>query len=188
MIAVSFSRLFFRNAINEGLPVVELAGGTAFIRNDDRVQIDFEKGTVTHNGKSYKFPATSEGSPRHPERRRPHPAREEGAGQELVLALRRSPSQVTMAWPWQAAAASVYKGSDCLTARCLCTMAGRAALRGDDMARIAVDEKMIAAFCREHRIRRLALFGSALRDDFRPESDVDVLVEFEPGAAPGLCA
>jgi hypothetical protein len=54
------------------------------------------------------------------------------------------------------------------------------------MARIAVDEKMIAAFCREHRIRRLALFRSALRDDFRPESDVDVLVEFEPGAAPGL--
>jgi 3-isopropylmalate/(R)-2-methylmalate dehydratase small subunit len=57
VIAVSFSRLFFRNAINEGLPVVELAGGTAFIQKDDRVQIDFEKGTVTHNGKSYSFPA-----------------------------------------------------------------------------------------------------------------------------------
>jgi hypothetical protein len=54
------------------------------------------------------------------------------------------------------------------------------------MARIAVDEKIIAAFCREHQIRRLALFGSALRDDFRPESDVDVLVEFDPGFAPGL--
>ena len=54
------------------------------------------------------------------------------------------------------------------------------------MARIEVDEKRIAAFCREHQIRRLALFGSALRDDFRPESDVDVLVEFDPGFAPGL--
>ena len=54
------------------------------------------------------------------------------------------------------------------------------------MARIEVDEKRIAAFCREHQIRRLALFGSALRDDFRPESDVDVLVVFDPGFAPGL--
>ena len=44
----------------------------------------------------------------------------------------------------------------------------------------------IADFCRWHRIRRLALFGSVLRDDFRPESDIDVLVEFEPRAAPGL--
>lgn len=44
----------------------------------------------------------------------------------------------------------------------------------------------IADFCRRHRIRRLALFGSALRDDFTPESDVDVLVEFEPDAQVGL--
>ena len=44
----------------------------------------------------------------------------------------------------------------------------------------------IAEFCRRHRIRRLALFGSILRDDFRPESDIDVLVEFEPGARTGL--
>jgi 3-isopropylmalate/(R)-2-methylmalate dehydratase small subunit len=57
VVAVSFSRLFFRNAINEGLPVIELAGGTDFIHKDDRIQIDFEKGTVTHNGKSYGFPA-----------------------------------------------------------------------------------------------------------------------------------
>jgi len=57
VIAVSFSRLFFRNAINEGLPVVELAGGTTMIAKDDKVQIDFEKGTVTHKGKSYTFPA-----------------------------------------------------------------------------------------------------------------------------------
>jgi len=54
------------------------------------------------------------------------------------------------------------------------------------MARIAVDEARIAAFCREHKIRRLSLFGSALREDFRPESDVDILVEFEPGYVPGL--
>lgn len=54
------------------------------------------------------------------------------------------------------------------------------------MARINVDKQRIAEFCRSHRIRRLALFGSVLRDDFGPRSDVDVLVEFEVGHAPGL--
>ena len=44
----------------------------------------------------------------------------------------------------------------------------------------------LTAFCRGHRIRRLALFGSILRDDFRPDSDVDMLVEFEPGARTGF--
>jgi hypothetical protein len=44
------------------------------------------------------------------------------------------------------------------------------------------DIEVIAGFCRRHHIRELSLFGSVLRDDFRPESDVDVLVEFEPGA------
>ena len=44
----------------------------------------------------------------------------------------------------------------------------------------------IEAFCRRHHIRKLAFFGSVLRDDFTPESDVDVLVEFEPGHTPGL--
>ena len=44
----------------------------------------------------------------------------------------------------------------------------------------------IAAFCREKGIRRLALFGSILRDDFGPDSDIDVLVEFEPGARTGF--
>ncbi len=44
----------------------------------------------------------------------------------------------------------------------------------------------IEALCREHHIRRLALFGSALRDDFSADSDVDVLVEFEPSARIGL--
>ena len=45
--------------------------------------------------------------------------------------------------------------------------------------RIPVDEAKIGDFCRRHHIRRLSFFGSVLRDDFRPESDVDVLVEFE---------
>jgi len=44
----------------------------------------------------------------------------------------------------------------------------------------------IAAFCRRHRIQRLWLFGSILREDFRPDSDVDVLIEFEPGTGAGL--
>lgn len=44
----------------------------------------------------------------------------------------------------------------------------------------------IADFCRRHGVRRLAVFGSALRDDFRPDSDVDVLVEFAEGRAVGL--
>ena len=48
-----------------------------------------------------------------------------------------------------------------------------------------MDRQKTADFCRRHHIRRLALFGSVLRDDFRPESDVDVLVEFESGHAPG---
>ena len=50
---------------------------------------------------------------------------------------------------------------------------------------LQLDRDQIADFCRRHRIRRLALFGSALRDDFSPDSDVDVLVEFEPGARIG---
>ena len=44
----------------------------------------------------------------------------------------------------------------------------------------------LADFCRRHHIRRLAIFGSALRQDFRPDSDLDILVEFEPGHTPGL--
>lgn len=52
-------------------------------------------------------------------------------------------------------------------------------------ANVAVPEQAIAAFCRRHGIRRLAFFGSALRPDFRPDSDVDVLVEFETGRTVG---
>jgi predicted nucleotidyltransferase len=51
---------------------------------------------------------------------------------------------------------------------------------------IAVDPKELERFCRRHHIRKLAWFGSVLRDDFRSDSDVDVLVEFEPGHVPGL--
>ncbi len=51
---------------------------------------------------------------------------------------------------------------------------------------LRIPESDLAEFCRRNHIRRLALFGSVLRDDFRPESDIDVLVEFEPGQTPGL--
>lgn len=53
-------------------------------------------------------------------------------------------------------------------------------------ARISLPQKEIQAFCQQHHIPRLALFGSVLRDDFRPDSDVDVLVDFEEGVEPGL--
>lgn len=52
--------------------------------------------------------------------------------------------------------------------------------------RVPLDHRQLAGFCRRHHIRRLAFFGSVLRDDFGPESDIDVLVEFEPGHVPGL--
>jgi predicted nucleotidyltransferase len=53
-------------------------------------------------------------------------------------------------------------------------------------AQIDLPRDKIAVFCRTHHIRRLAVFGSVLRPDFRPDSDIDVLVEFEPGHVPGL--
>ena len=52
-------------------------------------------------------------------------------------------------------------------------------------ARIAIDREKLAEFCQRNPIRKLSLFGSVLREDFRPDSDVDVLVEFEPGRTPG---
>ena len=51
---------------------------------------------------------------------------------------------------------------------------------------VNISQAAISAFCQRHNIRRLSLFGSILRDDFRPESDIDVLVEFAPGRTPGL--
>jgi predicted nucleotidyltransferase len=51
---------------------------------------------------------------------------------------------------------------------------------------IEIPRERIAAFCQANGIRRLSLFGSVIHDDFRPESDIDVLVEFQPGARVGL--
>jgi len=53
-------------------------------------------------------------------------------------------------------------------------------------SQIPVHKQQIAEFCRQHHIRRLSLFGSVLRADFNAQSDVDVLVEFEPEHVPGL--
>ena len=53
-------------------------------------------------------------------------------------------------------------------------------------ARIPVHGRQISGLCRRYHVRRLALFGSVLRDDFRPDSDVDVLVAFEPEARIGF--
>ena len=54
------------------------------------------------------------------------------------------------------------------------------------MARIDLDQEAVEAFCRKHGLRKLSLFGSVLRDDFRPDSDVDVLVEFREGVRAGF--
>jgi uncharacterized protein len=51
--------------------------------------------------------------------------------------------------------------------------------------RLSIDRNALADFCRRNRIRKLSLFGSVLRDDFRADSDVDMLVEFEAGAQVG---
>ena len=53
-------------------------------------------------------------------------------------------------------------------------------------ARLFPDPDALAALCRRYRIRRVSLFGSTLRGANRPDSDVDLLVEFEPGRKPGL--
>ena len=52
--------------------------------------------------------------------------------------------------------------------------------------KVAFDQARLAEFCRRNHIRRLAVFGSALREDFGPHSDVDVLVEFQAGHVPGF--
>ena len=48
------------------------------------------------------------------------------------------------------------------------------------MLRLSIDPEVLAAFCRAHGVRKLSLFGSVLKGTARPESDVDLLVEFEP--------
>jgi len=52
--------------------------------------------------------------------------------------------------------------------------------------RIRIPERKIIKFCKRNHIRRLAFFGSVLRDDFTPDSDIDMLVEFDPRYVPGL--
>ena len=54
------------------------------------------------------------------------------------------------------------------------------------MPQLSIPKTDLAAFCQAHGIRRLAIFGSALRADFGPDSDIDLLVEFAPDRAPGL--
>ncbi len=56
----------------------------------------------------------------------------------------------------------------------------------NSQAQISLPQERIAEFCRKHHIKKLAIFGSALRADFRDDSDIDVLVEFEPDYIPGL--
>jgi predicted nucleotidyltransferase len=51
---------------------------------------------------------------------------------------------------------------------------------------IRLPPEKIADFCRRNRIRKLSLFGSALKDQLRKDSDIDLLVEFQPGEAPSL--
>ena len=52
--------------------------------------------------------------------------------------------------------------------------------------RISIPKDKIADFCKQNQVRRLSLFGSILREDFGPDSDIDILVEFEPGTRVGL--
>ncbi|MCJ7687474.1 MAG: nucleotidyltransferase family protein [Desulfobacteraceae bacterium] len=53
-------------------------------------------------------------------------------------------------------------------------------------SRIELPQDKIASFCKKHHIRKLSLFGSVLRDDLGPDSDIDILVEFEPGKVPSF--
>jgi len=51
---------------------------------------------------------------------------------------------------------------------------------------VKISKEKIRRFCQHHHVQKLSLFGSVLRDDFTPESDIDFLVEFEPGKTPGF--
>jgi uncharacterized protein len=50
---------------------------------------------------------------------------------------------------------------------------------------ITIPKDLLAAFCKAHHVRRLSFFGSILREDFKPESDIDILIEFQPEHTPG---
>lgn len=56
----------------------------------------------------------------------------------------------------------------------------------ENLVQVRLEREWLSQFCVKHGIRRLSLFGSILRDDFGPASDVDFLVEFLPGRTPGL--
>ncbi|MFW6137046.1 MAG: nucleotidyltransferase family protein [Candidatus Aminicenantaceae bacterium] len=51
---------------------------------------------------------------------------------------------------------------------------------------ITIQKDKIAKFCKKHHINQLSIYGSALRDDFKPESDIDVLIEFDPNHVPSF--
>ena|SRR5258708_22372844 len=51
---------------------------------------------------------------------------------------------------------------------------------------ITIDRKTLANFCENHHVQKLSLFGSAVRADFQPGSDLDLLIKFQPGHTPGL--
>ncbi len=55
-----------------------------------------------------------------------------------------------------------------------------------NLAKVGINPRQIEAFCQKHHIRSLAFFGSVVRDDFKPYSDIDVLVEFDPEHIPGF--
>lgn len=59
-------------------------------------------------------------------------------------------------------------------------------MKNNKTPKIITSQKEIEDFCRRHHIKKLSLFGSVLTDSFGPDSDIDVLVEFEPGHVPGL--
>ena len=56
----------------------------------------------------------------------------------------------------------------------------------NEKSNIQLPRDKVAEFCKRNRIRKLSLFGSALRSDFRQDSDIDLLVEFQPEATPSL--
>jgi uncharacterized protein len=103
--------------------------------------------------------------------------------------IRSSPtgcSQVSSSWRgWglgntrAARAGRTYRGADAIIGR------ERAMVKKTN-AQIAVPGRQLSGLCRRYHVRRLALFGSVLREDFRPDSDVDVLVAFEAGTRVGF--
>jgi uncharacterized protein len=56
----------------------------------------------------------------------------------------------------------------------------------NQQVKIDIPQQQLNEFCQRHHVSKLALFGSVIRDDFKAESDIDVLVEFEPNQTPGL--